>query len=1062
MTRPKWITPAGDLGVIAAREFYNFTLEATVPVGAILDYAVVSGSLPRGLRLLENGVIEGVPTFRKFSVAGRRLVENTKVVSKFSVRARSTVSQVTTVIDRTFVLTVAGQDIPRITITNDYLGEVYDGKYFELPITAVDLDDDAMTWSVKAGELPPGLSLNTTTGVLSGNVNVTVDTTLGVSGWENIGWDVTSWDFQRRLLTKTYLFSIAVTDGIGYDLRNFSLRVVAKNSLTADNTNITVDSMTSPTSDADDKRNPVMITKSQDLGVILHDNYFAFKFDAVDFDNDALVYSLVVDSGDLSLFDSGNLTFDTGTGWLSGFIPAQALIEQEYRFTVRAAKSSNSSYTSTAVTLSMLVIGDLGKFIKWQVPDVLGTVTNGGTSELFIRATSGLLNQDGTTRTLYYRLVDDYDTGIPVTTEYYQTGNGSRTAYSLQTAVDTNGTPIPNFGLDYLLTTKARTVSVNGVTMVEGVDYFIKKLSPTDIDVDDQVAAQTISSEIERITFNTPPVNNTVIKITITKGFVASPTSSRNSGRLPQGLRLDPTGLIVGNASFNGFTLDSGACTFDVAVNRSTGVQLPTPTTFDREFTVTVEVYDIPGDISVAKTFTIIVDFAHPDPYSNLYLVARPPIDQRLVFRKLIKSIDPTLVYRHADPNFGISSDIRMLMAPGIKFSTGAEMQAALERNHYEKKLGLGKLRTARAVNLDGTVRYEVVYIEVRDRMANELGISISSSVELGGLKYLPPGNNSVIYPNSIENMRDEVYRNVGRIRQLPLPGWMSSKQANGAILGLINAVVICYTQPGASDEVVFNIERVHDDANADRLSFNSIEFMTDRYVWDNSLSKFYNPDTEEFTASNATTFDRILEIAGAPPLVATVNYAVRAPFSSINGRDAATLANAGVFDGISTGFVGSTIIFARQEGYDDLAPGATGWERYTHPFAFASFDSDVFDAGQQVPGYFDPVDERSGVYRVISVDGVIFLTLELVVLPGERVDVLRGGLLYGGRSLIYDTTTDPGHTYPHYTIYTAETTQIPTTFDSNGTRFRAQVDVYARPDQDDQYLKFPRVGVFA
>jgi hypothetical protein len=63
---------------------------------------------------------------------------------------------------------------------------------------------------------------------------------------------------------------------------------------------------------------------------------------------------------------------------------------------------------------------------------------------------------------------------------------------------------------------------------------------------------------------------------------------SGSNSRLPQGLTLQPNGLITGKVSFNTFALDGGSTTFDVL--RTTRLD-PTQTTFDLEFNFTVNAF---------------------------------------------------------------------------------------------------------------------------------------------------------------------------------------------------------------------------------------------------------------------------------------------------------------------------------------------------------------------------------------------------------------------------------------------------------------------------------------
>lgn len=1062
MARPKWITKAGDLGIIAEREFYNLRLDAIdpdSPDSSRLTYSIVGGNLPRGLSLKTDGFIEGIPTFRKVFVRGSPADVSENVVSRFCVRVQTETGDVS---DRTFTLTVSGQDVPRITSTVEDLGTSYDGVYFSHYINAVDLDNEQLRWSVKSGSLPPGLTLDPATGLISGYFNLTSEEVNGVSGWQNTEWDMNPWDFNLRGVSKTFQFSIAVTDGKDYDVKTFTIKVISKDSMTADNVNNTVDTETLLSADVDNRRNPVLLTRSQDLGLVLKDNYFAFKFDGFDFDGDEICYAPyyeggfdnIVDAFDMGSFDSGDtpppgLKLNENTGWLYGFIPEDLPMVSEYKIGITVYKRDYPSYKSEVVDFTLTIIGDLGKFVKWVSPTHLGDIANGEVSELSIRATNDLGNQ------LYYRLVDYYSVGTPMLGKYFKTGDGITDIFNVQPYRTVEGKIDYGFNLTTHLPSDY-SLYVDGVESLMNSDFY----------------GHTVVYEVHEgvtvayIKFNNPPPNASVIQLIVNSGFVSTTTSySNSSGRLPQGLKLLENGLIVGKTSFNGFTLDGGKCTFDV-VQRRVGTA-SVSTTFDKNYYFTVEVYDKEGLINATKTFSISVDLVNRVPYDNLYGVALLPLAQRLELQQLLDTLNSDTfiesLYRSGDPNFGVSKDIRLLIAAGLFPANASDFQAAIARNHYLKKLYLGDIRVARALNEDGTTRYEVVYAEVRDYLENTKGETLNSSINLGNIAIRPDFENT-IYPNSIINMRNEVYKHIMQVNSLALPAWMLSKQENGLIPGLINAAVICYVNPGEGEKLAFNINRyVRSRGNFLR----SLDFTLDRYVWDNNLSQYYDQTKMKFIGSNETTFDKFSLTAGVAELVAIVDFAVDVAFSEINGKTPAALATQQIFDGIGTGFVGKSLVFAKQELFPNVGEGGTGWEKYLTTFDQTGYDSVSFDQMTLVPGYFDvdnegnTLDERGGVYRITLVDGVISLVLEKKVYPGQRIDVNRGGTRYGGKSLFYDISSKPGLIYPEYSVLQDEEQGIQTTFDNKGTRFFKNVDMYADPDVGDQYIKFPQVGVF-
>ena len=313
---------------------------------------------------------------------------------------------------------------------------------------------------------------------------------------------------------------------------------------------------------------------------------------------------------------------------------------------------------------------------------------------------------------------------------------------------------------------------------------------------------------------------------------------SGSDSSLPQGLTLLPSGHIAGRVSFNTFALDGGATTFDVDSRDAT---ITEPTTFDMTFTFTVEAYGQGNtQISVTKTFIITVVRAYNEPYENLYIQAMSPQNDRTLIQSLLQDqtiIPPDDLYRSDDPNFGRAQRVVYWHAYGLTSSTYADYISALYKNHYWKNLILGSIETAQAVDDSGNVIYEVVYSRVVDDLVNSAGESVSKDVVI---PYpINPGDSTeidVVYPNSLINMRDQVIDTVGKIADI-LPRWMLSKQSNGRVLGFTPSWVICFTQPGKSGQIAYNIKTQF---GTDQL--NKVDFEVDRYELDALLSKNWDP----------------------------------------------------------------------------------------------------------------------------------------------------------------------------------------------------------------------------
>ena len=152
MANPIWVTPAGSLGLIPENEFFQIPLQVTNNLSSALTFTHLSGDLPPGIQVIKSGFIQGTPIVTE--------VINTSNKYTFSVRARNVQGQVT---DRTFNLTITNIVPPRITPRDRLLGEVFDGEYLEVQLSAIVVNPEAtLEWRVQNGSLPEGVTLNAT------------------------------------------------------------------------------------------------------------------------------------------------------------------------------------------------------------------------------------------------------------------------------------------------------------------------------------------------------------------------------------------------------------------------------------------------------------------------------------------------------------------------------------------------------------------------------------------------------------------------------------------------------------------------------------------------------------------------------------------------------------------------------------------------------------------------------------------------------------------------------------------------------------------------------------
>jgi len=356
MAIPKWTTTAGLLGTIDERVEYSYTLQAGDTDGDTLTYSIIAGNLPRGLTLSNGGVISGVPL-----EVGRR------TESQFVVRA----SDGTNKVDRTFKLIVEGSDAPVWSTASGSLGTFRDGDYVSYQLLATDSDSDISSYKIIDGYLPPNVSLNKKTGLLSGVIfpvqQVDFDSSeIGLSGQ---AFDTDAFDLSQRsgAIDKNYEFTVRVSDGISYSDRTFSMFVQGLSSIAdASTSSITADT-TTLTADADEIRPLYFVQPAGSLGSFRHENYAIIHIDVVD-PGDYLEYS-----GDTTItysISSGSLppglALNSSTGEIYGVISYSPNVETVYSFTVSVLKSSafflDTTYTRN---YSITILGEGYNKISW-------------------------------------------------------------------------------------------------------------------------------------------------------------------------------------------------------------------------------------------------------------------------------------------------------------------------------------------------------------------------------------------------------------------------------------------------------------------------------------------------------------------------------------------------------------------------------------------------------------------------------------------------------------------------------------------------------------------------
>lgn len=344
------------------------------------------------------------------------------------------------------------------------------------------------------------------------------------------------------------------------------------------------------------------------------------------------------------------------------------------------------------------------------------------------------------------------------------------------------------------------------------------------------------------------------------------------NGSLPPGLSFTSNGEIIGKPVQFPSLLSPGIISFyetDEAGDKTEINQTfdGGTTTFDRTFTFTIEANDNAITSANQRTFSVRINVPDDRKYSNITVKPFLKLSQREIFNSFINDrtiFDVATIYRPNDPNFGIQSELQMLVYAGIETKESVEIVSMLGLNHRKKKFKLGQLKKAQAkLNGSGEILYEVVYIEVVDPIESNgtylpnvistspddfnITVDQNNSYYNGPFDSLEaywnrpepfnvtldrtdvfagdPGNN-FRFPSSISLWRKRI-KTLGLRQPNYLPLWMRSIQ-DGSVqeLGYVPAIPLCYCKPGTANIILDNIKY-------SGFDFQQIDYEIDRYIID-------------------------------------------------------------------------------------------------------------------------------------------------------------------------------------------------------------------------------------
>ena len=806
MAQPTWNTPAATLGTFPSLVPMSLQLSATAIAPAVsITYKIISGSLPAGLSMTIAGLISGTPN-----------LVNTLVSTNFVVRATDNLGNIR---DRTFSMSISGSAAPTFTTPSGNILSILDSIWVELPITYNNpFPSNDVAVRVIQGALPPGLEINEA-GLIRG---YPAPPTFSVN-LENVITTVTATEELTNQLTclstvgfsvgRPIIFAGSIFGGVSTDTVFYIRSIIDEFTFTISSTvggsavvlSNAVGLMTA---------NLPSITVGQPT---IRTYTFTLKLESL-LGEDSELYSITVINQNTSNFQGGpGYPTDTRVPTILNTRPASYDIKDDINFGYYVLPPGSDVTGSTYPISAPGYIGQVtsDNYFSFKV---LGHDFDGADLEyVFVNIPLGMTGNTST----------GWITGVPVLAD------NSINEYLFSVAVRKISNPAiisPFFSF---------TMRVSND--IEGNIYWI---TPTDLGT---IFNGTVSNKYVAAYSNY--TNNTPIELRYTL----------IGGELPPNLTLSDNGEITG-----------------IVANQPTNqlLNVGDKTTFTFEVRAYSPVYNV---IQNDKTFTITVTQEFETPTDILYIKCTPDISDREILETLLTDdtiIPSEYLYRPSDIYFGKAQSVIYEHAYGIDASQIEDYVAAITTNHYWRDITLGELKTAIARDENGDVLYEVVYSQIIDNLVNPQGISVSqqiywprfinlnlgswytsitdlytSYIQLGNQQYytsLSPGYARILYPNSLENMRNKVAQSLGQVfnRDL-LPLWMTSQQNDGSTLGYTAAWVICYTKPGYSETIKNNILSKWVDPIGRPYRLNQINFEIDRFTVNKSITYNYDNSSD-------------------------------------------------------------------------------------------------------------------------------------------------------------------------------------------------------------------------
>lgn len=820
MAQPIWNTAAGTLGTYPSQIYMEKQLSASAVLPAVtVTYAVISGSLPSGLTMTQDGLIKGIPA-----------VVSTNTTYTFVVRATDNYQNLR---DRTFNFVISGVAGPQFTTPSGTIASINDSTWFEFPVSYQNLvSTNEVRIRLIQGQLPPGIEVNefgylrgyadppilnvntgsvVTSAVAVNNNSITCFSTTGFSVGRPVVFTGTV--FGGVTLSQTYYIA-------GFDETTFTISTTAGG----------------PVYTLEDATGYMTVTLPNiTIGEPTIQTYsFTLKLESL-LGDDTQTYSITVINQNAPASIGGpNYPPNTRVPTIFNTRPSTFNIRQDainYDYYKLPDLTGNTYPPSTPAYIGKITSDNIFTF------HILGHDFDGNELEyVFANLPLGLTGDS----------VTGWIEGDP------QISDNTISQFSFSVAVRKKSNPgitTPNFYFSFKITN-----DIDG-DIIWVTPENIGTLYNGSISTEKVEATSDVDLQYRLVSGSLPP-NLTLFNNGEISGVVAyQPTASF----------LDPqvtTGFTFTVEAYSpAFPILTSQRTFTLSVYQE--YSQPTDTLYikctpsiadrmllrsllDNESLIPSEALYRADDPYFGKATAVVYEHAYGIYASSFdeYIAA---VTKNHYWRQLTLGDIKTAVAKN-DAGEVIYEVVYSEIVDNLINPAGVSTPKEIYWPRFIP-LNLGPWFTSvttiytsystAGFNLDASILTTQQFIPL---LTQDQQYFTTQAPLPAYYTSLTPGRARVLYPNSLPNMRQQVGDVLGQeYNSKILPRWMTSQQADGSTTGFVPAWVICYTKPGYAEIIKNNIQNDWKNELGDKYTLNTINFKIDRFTVDKSTTFNYD-----------------------------------------------------------------------------------------------------------------------------------------------------------------------------------------------------------------------------